>query len=263
MADREFPEELAEIVRIAEAAGGVAYEWFGRTHATRKEDGTLATEADLAADELILEGISRLYPHDAVCSEESYSICRVGPGRLWSVDPLDGTHNFAAGLGIWAVSIGLIEGGRPTLGVVHAPPLGLTFAAAVGQGAWRNGHSMSPPSARPLQRNDLIGYTCERPDPLHIPHKTRNLGSAALHGCMVASGVFRAAVFTNWVLWDVAAVMCLAGELDVEMRWACEELLQDLAPLESAARQEPLLLAPRGLCADLLRSKEDPAGDRG
>jgi myo-inositol-1(or 4)-monophosphatase len=252
MPEEKLPAELGEIVAVAQAAGEVALEWFGRTHATRKADGTLATEADLAAEELILERLAALHPEDAVCSEESYSHCRVGRGRLWSVDPVDGTHNFAAGLGLWAVSIGLVEGGRPVLGVVHSPPLGLTYAAQAGQGAWRNGVRLSAPSAAPPQRNDLIGYTSELPGPvLRAPHKGRNLGSAALHGCLVVSGAFRAALFTNWVLWDLAAVLCLAGELQVEARWECGDLLEDLSTLESAQRQKYLLLAPHGLC-DLL-----------
>lgn len=254
-----LPEELQPVLALAEQAGRVVYDWFGKTHPTRKPDGTLATEADLAAEEVILEGLARLCPTDAVCSEESYSITRVGPGRLWSVDPLDGTHNYAAGLPVWSVSIGLIEGGRPVLGVVHSPPLDLTYAAAAGTGVWRNGERLQPPPADTLQRNDLVGDTV---DPeglcLTVPHKRRNLGSAALHGCWVMSGVFRAALFSKWALWDLAAVLCMAAELEVEARWMSGEVLCDLSALDSAQRQEYLLLAPRGLCESLIPASARP-----
>jgi myo-inositol-1(or 4)-monophosphatase len=250
-----LPEELQSLCILADQAGRVIYDWFGKTHATRKADGTLATEADLAAEEVILEGLAHLYPNDAVCSEESYSISRVGQGRLWSVDPLDGTHNYAAGLAVWSVSLGLIEGGRPVLGVVHSPPLGLTFAAAAGLGVWCNGERLNPPPADPLQRNDLVGDTVE-PEGLclNLPHKRRNLGSAALHGCWVMSGVFRAALFSHWVLWDLAAVFAMAAELQIEARWLSGELLSELSTLESAKRQDYLLLAPPGLCGSLASS---------
>jgi myo-inositol-1(or 4)-monophosphatase len=248
-----LPGELGQIVTIAEEAGQAVLYWFGKTHATPKPDGTLATEADLAAEEVILERLARLYPSDAVSSEETFSICRVGKGRLWSVDPLDGTHNLSAGLPIWAISIGLVEGGKPVLGVVHSPPFNLTFAGAAGLSVWRNGEQLAPAPATPLLCNDLVAYTSERPGPLFgLPHKSRNLGSACLHGCLTVSGLFRAALFSNWVLWDLAAVLCFAGELQVEARWMCGDLLEDLSLLESATRQDHLLLAPRALCDQML-----------
>ncbi len=253
MSPRTTPgEALAEMIDITKRAGEVAAHWFGQVTATRKSDGTLASEADLATEVFLMEQIGRLFPGDEICSEETPEHRRVGPGRVWSLDPVDGTHNFIAGLGVWAVSVGLIEGGIPSLGVVHSPPLGLTWAAARGEGAWFGGEPMAAPAAGPVQPNDLIGVNTDMPPGLPpFPGKARNLGSAALHAGWVMSGVFRAAYFHNWVLWDLAAALCLAGEVGVEARGLDNQILTNLSDLGASERQGLLILAPTGLCEPL------------
>lgn len=259
MAKGKPSEVLATVIELTEGAGEVAQRWFGQATGECKSDGTLASKADLATEEFLKEGLSRLFPGDEICSEESPESRLVGSRRVWSLDPLDGTHNFIAGLGVWAVSVGLIEQGRPTLGVVHSPPLKLTVAAARGEGAWRNGEPLAPPSAAPIERNDLVGVNSEMPLVFTtLPGKSRNLGSAALHACLVATGVFRAALFYNWVLWDLAAALCVAGETGLEARWAGGQRLEDLSGLGAADRHGLLVLAPRGVCeglADLLAGR--------
>lgn len=247
-------EILAQVIDITQRAGELAAQWFGRVTATRKSDGTLASEADLATEEFLVERLTRLFPGDEICSEETPEHRCVGPGRVWSLDPVDGTHNFIAGLGVWAVSVGLIEQGRPTLGVIHAPPLGLTWAGARGAGVWLNGDRLHAPGAAAIESNDLVGVNTDMPCGVGLlPGKKRNLGSAALHAGWVLSGVFRAAYFYNWVLWDLAAALCLAEELGVEARWPGEQLLSDLSDLGASDRQGLLVLAPAGLCAALAR----------
>jgi len=245
--------DLAEVERIAREAGAVVTEWFGQVTADRKADGSLATEADRESEQYILAELGRLYPADRFCGEESPLQCEVGPGRVWSFDPLDGTHNFVAGLGLWAVSIGLIQAGRPTLGVVHAPPLGLTFSAQAGRGAWLNGRRLAPPSARPLRTNDLVAVTSGLPSlELPAPHKTRNLGSAALHACLVASGVLRAALHHRWALWDLAAALCLLEEVGVAaLWWDTGEPLGDLTAVHVSQRQGLLATAPKEVYREL------------
>jgi myo-inositol-1(or 4)-monophosphatase len=247
-------EPLAQIIEITQRAGEVAARWFGQVTARRKSDGSLASEADVATEQFLMERLARLFPGDEVCSEETPEHRCVGAGRVWSLDPVDGTHNFIAGLGVWAVSVGLIEGGVPSLGVVCVPPLGLTWAGARGEGAWLNGERLTAPSAADIQPNDLVGVNTEMPWDLGLlPGKKRNLGSASLHACWVLSGVFRAACFYKWALWDLAAALCLAGELGVEARWPGNQLLTSLSDLGAAERQGLLVLAPAGLCESLAR----------
>jgi myo-inositol-1(or 4)-monophosphatase len=207
----------------------------------------------LATEEFLKQHLGRLFPGDEICSEESPEQRRMGTGRVWSVDPLDGTHNFIAGLGLWAVSVGLIEAGRPRLGVVCSPPLGVTWAGEQGAGAWRNGELLAPPSGAPVECNDLVAVNTDMPfDLATLPGKKRNTGSAALHACWVVSGVLRAAYFYHWALWDLAGALCLAGETGVEARWEDGRLLEDLSPVGASERQGTLVLAPAGLCARLV-----------
>lgn len=250
-------ETLAEMIAITERAGQVAAHWFGQVTGTRKSDGSLASEADLATEQFLMEQIGRLFPRDEICSEETPEHRCVGSGRVWSLDPVDGTHNFIAGLGVWAVSVGRVDAGVPSLGIIHSPALGLTWAAARGEGAWLNGKRLGPPAAGEVRRNDLVGVNSEMPPGLpRLPGKTRNLGSAALHAGWVLSGVFRAGYFHNWVLWDLAAALCLAAEVGVEARWPGNRLLTDLTDLGASERQGLLVLAPAGLCESLVQGLE-------
>src|SRR6266581_8019501 len=103
-----------------------------------KADGSPVTEADLAADRIIGDGLARLIPDIPTLSEE-----RVHPakppyrGSFFLIDPLDGTKEFVAGRGEFTVNLALVTNGTPLLGIVSAPALGWLWRGLVGQGAWR------------------------------------------------------------------------------------------------------------------------------
>lgn len=128
--------------RLAAAARRLALE-AGRTIMTfyrdgtpveTKADSTPVTEADRAADGLIVTGLQAATPDISVISEESTSTDPApAGGRFWLVDPLDGTREFIARTGEFTVNIALIEDGRPVLGVLHAPVQDETYVAD-GQG---------------------------------------------------------------------------------------------------------------------------------
>jgi 3'(2'), 5'-bisphosphate nucleotidase len=103
-----------------------------------KRDGSPVTEADLAADRIIVEGLRRLRPDIPVVSEESVSAL-AGPfsGSFFIVDPLDGTREFISGYNDYTVNIALVTQGRPLLGVVGAPALGAMWRGVVGEVAER------------------------------------------------------------------------------------------------------------------------------
>jgi 3'(2'), 5'-bisphosphate nucleotidase len=120
---------------------------------TRKSDASPVTEADHAAEKLILEGLRRATPHLPVIAEEEVAAGhRHEPGReYWLVDPLDGTREFSALRDEFTVNIGLIRDGRPVLGVVGVPAMGELFGGLVGPKprAWkRNGAGERPIRAR-------------------------------------------------------------------------------------------------------------------
>ena len=92
-----------------------------------KNDGSPVTVADLAADELIRDGLRRAFPGTLVVSEENARSHSLRAGRFFLVDPLDGTSGFRRGKTEFTVNIALIENGIPTMGVIHAPALGRHF----------------------------------------------------------------------------------------------------------------------------------------
>ena len=247
-------EALEFVADMAVAAGQVAKQYFGQTSATRKADGSLVTPADQDAERFIREHVQARWPQDGIVGEELLGASDLAAPRVWCVDPIDGTHNFVAGLPLWAVSIGLCEAGQPTLGVVHAPLLNLTFTGAQGQGAFVNGRPLLPSRDAEILPNDLIGFTTEAEETikLRLPHKSRNLGCGALHACYVAAGVFKGAMFTHWGVWDLAAGLAIAAQVGAVARTLDGQPLENLAHLDPHQHHEPLVLAPVELCDRLV-----------
>src|SRR6267143_1647832 len=103
-----------------------------------KADGTPVTEADLASDRIIGEGLARLVPEVPALSEE-----RVHPakppyrGSFFLIDPLDGTKEFVAGRDEFTVNLALVTNATPILGIIGAPSLGLIWRGLVGRGSER------------------------------------------------------------------------------------------------------------------------------
>lgn len=107
------------------------------TAVRRKDDDSPVTDADLEAEAVILEGLAGIDPATPVISEEC-ACAGVAPAigrRYWLVDPLDGTREFVLRNGEFTVNIALIEDGRPTLGVLHAPAFDRLYVGLVGRTA--------------------------------------------------------------------------------------------------------------------------------
>src|SRR5229473_6617134 len=103
-----------------------------------KLDGTPVTEADVAADRIIAEGLARLFPDVPALSEERAHLAKPAyRGSFFLVDPLDGTKEFVAGRAEFTVNLALVTNGTPLLGIIGAPALGLFWRGLVGRGAER------------------------------------------------------------------------------------------------------------------------------
>jgi 3'(2'), 5'-bisphosphate nucleotidase len=103
-----------------------------------KTDGSPVTEADLAADRIIGEGLARLAPNIPSLSEERTHLAKLPyKDSFFLIDPLDGTKEFVAGRAEFTVNLALVTGGVPLLGIVAAPALGLIWRGIVGRGAER------------------------------------------------------------------------------------------------------------------------------
>jgi len=205
--------------------GDVVRASAGRDAQGKGLPGDWVTEVDLASERAIREFFERETPQIPMLGEEDGG--STGTGRYWVVDPLDGTTNFVHGFPVVAVSVALVEDGRPVAGCVHAPFLGLTFAATRGAGAWSidpAGPTRMRVSDRPVERAIVAtGFPFRRkellPRHLRMLHAAldrfedlRRPGAAALDLAWVAAGVFDGFFELSLSPWDVAAGGLLVEE---------------------------------------------------
>ncbi len=180
--------------------------------------GDYVTQVDRDSEDAIRSLLAERTPDIPVMGEEEGGSATTD--RYWVVDPLDGTTNFLHGFPVVAVSVGLVQEGRPVAGCVHAPFLGSIYAGARGEGAW----DLSGPTAAPLHVSErapdraivATGFPFRRKDllPRYLQmmassierfEDLRRPGAAAMDLAWVAAGVFEG--FFELVLspWDVAA----------------------------------------------------------
>src|SRR5580693_9347475 len=143
-------DPLLDIALRAALAGGEAVmRVYGDAfEVTQKDDKTPVTAADIASERVIVEMLTAAYPDIPVVSEETVPDGGFASpaARFWCVDPLDGTREFVARNGEFAVLVGLVENGRPVLGVVHGPALDVTYVAyGAGTAMRRHGNGAFEP----------------------------------------------------------------------------------------------------------------------
>lgn len=133
----DYRHELETASRLAREAGDVILKIYATDFsvASKGKAGPV-TEADLQASRLIVEGLRQVFPGDAVVSEEDVASHLRHEGRVWYVDPLDGTKEFVLRNGEFAVMIGLAIGGRAAAGVVYRPVTGALYSGTAEQVAW-------------------------------------------------------------------------------------------------------------------------------
>ena len=234
-ADLEEARRIAE--SVAHDAGRVLLEGWGTGPAVefKSEDINLVTEFDRRSEALIVARLAAAFPDDTIVGEEGSEVGpsggRQGRGRIWYVDPLDGTTNFSHGFPLFSVSIGLTVEGRAVLGVVEAPAVGWTFSGVVGGAARWNGRDISPSRTAdikralvvtgfPYARNPAQDNLAEWAAVVQAAQGTRRLGSAALDLCFVACGWMDAyweRLLHPWDLVAGAAIVNAAGGRATEL----------------------------------------------
>jgi histidinol-phosphatase len=133
-----FSGELAFANETADRAAEIAMGVFrGDVRVSMKPDRTPVTQADLAIEAMVRERVAAAFPGDHVIGEEEGG--EQASGRVWIVDPIDGTRNFADGIQIWATLLALMVDGEVRLGLASAPALGERYSAMRGRGATMNG----------------------------------------------------------------------------------------------------------------------------
>ena len=228
---------LDDITDAARRAGEIALRDFrlGATTTARvdtKQGGSPVTAADLAVDLYLTDRLRAAFPGAGWLSEETADDpARLEKVSLLVVDPIDGTRAFVGGDPRWAVSIALIEAGRPIAGVVHAPALGETYAAAVGCGAWLNGALI-----RSGARASLAGARVGGPKPMIAAlaaaagvelDAAPRVPSLALRLVQVASGELDIGLASASAHdWDVAAADVVLSEAGARLTDAEGEALR-------------------------------------
>ncbi|MCH7505383.1 3'(2'),5'-bisphosphate nucleotidase CysQ [PVC group bacterium] len=135
-----FSREINIIKDLAYQAGDAVLEIYKREYeVVEKEDNQgPVTEADLIANKIILKGLKKYFPRDAVISEESPdNLVRLDNKRVWCVDPIDGTLEFIKKNDEFSIQIGLIQNKRPSFGVVYMPALKIMVYGGSSIGAFK------------------------------------------------------------------------------------------------------------------------------
>ena len=223
--------DLQYAIELARGASKIVLDHYGKVSRLTKRHQEAVTDADRASQRFIVAGLRRRFPDDGIIGEENETgeaITFEVPDpdrRIWVIDPIDGTNNFIAGMGAFAVCIALMERGMPVLGVVLDVTRDLVYSAAQGEGTWLGNRRLRALET-PLNDAAMIMLTSNLLDSQgRLPAwalrwisqtnwKIRMLGSAALEAAQVASGVAHGAITMNGKLWDVAAPAALVLEAE-------------------------------------------------
>lgn len=191
---------------------------LGRVKSDWKTDGSRITETDLAISTGIIDALTQEFPDDIYLSEElaTTTTIAVTSRFSWVLDPIDGTNNFALGLAQCAISLALLEAGKPVYGVLYDASRRVIMHGGPGIGFWDGDRSARVVDG-PLQDSSPIGFHSPRAPGRYPGHgeamisscKVRALGSSALHLAYVAAGLLEGVVDHNVKLWDIAAGIAL------------------------------------------------------
>ncbi|MCX7682077.1 MAG: inositol monophosphatase [Anaerolineae bacterium] len=214
---------LQTAIEAAHQAGQLLAERYCTEHNVAvKGYRDIVTEADTAAERVILDLIRRRFPHHAILSEEAGGD-DIGNGYGWIIDPLDGTTNYAHHLPSFAVSIGVLKDSIPIVGVIYDPLCRHTFAAVQGAGATLNGRPLHVSRLAQLE-GAVVGLDWGHSDEVreqvlsnllklaHHCSTVRAFGSATLALAYVAAGWLDVYLHLALKPWDVAAGILLVAE---------------------------------------------------
>src|SRR4029453_2041548 len=186
----------------------------------RKADLTLVTQADTSIERMLREQIGDAFPDDRVLGEEEGG-SHDPAGRVWIVDPIDGTANFARGIQVWATLIALRVNGDGVLGVASAPALGERYVAVTGEGATLNGSPIRVSDVAELSQAQLVlqefretfgGPRREAVEGL-IRDTWRGRGFGDFWGhTLVARGSAEVVLEPELSIWDYAAIEVVIRE---------------------------------------------------
>lgn len=217
---------IPELEELAMKAGGLIVTGFKSSKKTTEKSSAMdiVTEFDTKVEDLLREEIKIRYPDHLVLGEEHEYISNTfgsylpAKGFVWIIDPIDGTLNFASGIPLLAVSIGLFYNGEPVAGVVYNPVIQEMFAAQNGCGATLNGQIIRIKEPERIDKSIVGVSIARRKGDIELYRLAdqvggmRALGTAAVALAYVAAGRLDAYWEKDLRLWDIAAGVILLQE---------------------------------------------------
>ena len=241
----ELMTAIEEIVRGAGAMMHKAFTATDKPAYSLKGRQDYLTATDGAVEQYVRDQIARRFPGDGVLGEEAGGA--VDAPRLWIVDPVDGTANFARQIPHFCISLGLMEGGALQAGAIYAPMSNELFIAQLGKGAWLNGERMRVSAVPDVTASTVeIGWSTRTPvdtylglagKAAHAGCSVRRAGSGALGLAYVAAGRIEGYVEAHINSWDVAAGLLLVTEAGGKVNdfWSNDGVKNGNAVLASSA----------------------------
>ncbi len=219
-----MPDFRGFAANLAKEAGNLLMAYYGKIqHHEYKRATDFKTIADDASDRLIRDAIMKKFPDHAIISEEQAPL-KKDSEYTWVIDPLDGTIPYTFGISDhFSVSIGLVKGKQPIMGVVYAPKLKELYAAEKGKGAYCNGTALHVSPVTDVNKAVVgvdYGYA-ERWNILPYQRKllsakgvtyTVSSACATVPLCLVASGKLHAYLALSIQQWDMAAAVVINRE---------------------------------------------------
>lgn len=213
------------LIKATFAGAKILQQYFGGTFtiSSKSNINDLVTQADHESEQAIFEVIRQEFPGHSILSEESGEF-KTESNIKWIIDPVDGTVNFANGIPICCVSIGVEQDGKIILGAVYNPFINEFFFSEKGLGATLNDKIIRVSDKNDILRSCLVtgfpySYLNEPNGPLQIFDKlirhnipVRRLGSGAIDLCWVAAGRFDGFYEHNLKAWDSAAGFLIVEE---------------------------------------------------
>jgi myo-inositol-1(or 4)-monophosphatase len=216
---------LQKVIDIAKEAGEIIKNGYKNNVSIefKTDASNLVTNIDKASEKIIIDFIKKEFPTHSIIAEES-GLYNNNSEYKWVIDPLDGTTNFAHGLPIFSVSIGVQKNNETIYGVIYDVMRDTIYSAEKGSGAFENNRKIVVSQNSNLEESVLVtgfSYSIRQNYLEPMKHFTsflttaravRRLGSAAIDFCYVANGVFDGFWEADLNPWDVCAGLLIVEE---------------------------------------------------
>ncbi len=217
-----YEKELQIATQAVKKAEPTFRKYFGTKTQVKKKGGNpldLVSYADKKIEKEIRDFLFKKFPAYGFIGEESGHF-NSNAKLIWTLDPIDGTANYLQGLSYCATSLALLQNGKPVVGVISAPILGLLYTGSYKNGSWLNGTKLNAAKEQEIKNAfGTIGWGRDvqfgvKIIPKILPkiRKLRVPGSAVLSICYVAQGIFDFYVHKRMNIWDYAAGQIIVEE---------------------------------------------------